>query len=347
MDVVIGAVTSSGMNSAFQFSGNDLYVEGNIGSATSIYSNGSFIAGSGSTIFGNGIINKNDGNLILTASGGFITPATDLAVSLGSNSLRYNGGVFGNVTSTNTTSTNLFATTANITNLTVTGATPSSFTNIIWTNATGTNTTSTNLFASVLGFTTANGTSLTSANFIWTNATGTHTTTTNFAVSNGVTTNLNPTVDALLSSAPQPSVGTATLPTPLQPKKATTTNLAVTGLFSMPAGSAFNATNITWTNATGTNTTSTSPWHHRSIQPHDSPLHERHRHNPEPFKQPHGRWDLRLSRKRHQLSPPVPQRISTGLMMAQQTLSETTPTSDIVIGGTATTTSPVFFALRC
>ena len=63
--------------------------------------------------FGNGIINKNDGNLILTASGGFITPATDLAVSLGSNSLRYNG-VFGNVTSTNATTTNFFANVATV-----------------------------------------------------------------------------------------------------------------------------------------------------------------------------------------------------------------------------------------
>ncbi|MEK7655464.1 MAG: hypothetical protein AAB386_02185, partial [Patescibacteria group bacterium] len=99
-------------NAAFQFSGNDLFVQGNIGSATSVYTNGAFVAGTGSTIYGNGFISKTDGNLTIDASGGFITPSTDLAVSLGSNSLRYNG-VFGNVTSTNATTTYLAVTNIN------------------------------------------------------------------------------------------------------------------------------------------------------------------------------------------------------------------------------------------
>ncbi|MFA5130078.1 MAG: hypothetical protein WC477_04135 [Patescibacteria group bacterium] len=43
-DVTIGAVTSSMINSAFQLTGDDLYVNGNIG-AGSIYTNGAFVAG--------------------------------------------------------------------------------------------------------------------------------------------------------------------------------------------------------------------------------------------------------------------------------------------------------------
>ncbi|MBI4139326.1 hypothetical protein HY479_04255, partial [Candidatus Uhrbacteria bacterium] len=68
LDVVIGAATSSGLNTLFQLSGNDLYVQGNIGSATSVYTNGYFIAGSGSTLYGNGVINKNDGSLAVSSS---------------------------------------------------------------------------------------------------------------------------------------------------------------------------------------------------------------------------------------------------------------------------------------
>ncbi|MCE9585751.1 hypothetical protein K8R04_00320 [Candidatus Uhrbacteria bacterium] len=153
-DVTIGASTSSGLNSAFQLDGGNLFVEGNIGSVSSVYTNGAFIAGG--TVYADGSINKTDGNLILSASGGFITPPVDLSVSLGSSALRFNG-YFGNTTSTNSTSTNLFATNANFTNLTVSSFSP---TNITWTNATGTNTTSTNLFATNLFFTGATGTSL-------------------------------------------------------------------------------------------------------------------------------------------------------------------------------------------
>ncbi|MBM3204615.1 hypothetical protein FJZ48_01380, partial [Candidatus Uhrbacteria bacterium] len=105
-DVVIGSTTSSGMNSLFQLNGDDLFVGGNIGSASSVYTNGSFVAGSGSTYFGNGLINKNDGNLTINASGGFITPSADLGVTLGSAALRYHG-YFGNTTSTNATTTSL------------------------------------------------------------------------------------------------------------------------------------------------------------------------------------------------------------------------------------------------
>src|SRR3989344_3454665 len=139
-NIVLGGPTSTITNTMFQLDGNDLYVAGNIGSASSVYTNGAFIAGA-STLYGDGYVNKTDGNLVLTASGGFITPASDLAVSLGSAALRYNG-IFGNTTSTNATSTNLFATNLTATNLNVGSFNP---TNLIWVNATGTNTTSTNL----------------------------------------------------------------------------------------------------------------------------------------------------------------------------------------------------------
>ena len=69
MDVVIGNTTSSGMNAAFQFSGNDLFVQGNIGTATSVYTNGAFVAGTGSTYFGNGFITKTDGSITVSSTG--------------------------------------------------------------------------------------------------------------------------------------------------------------------------------------------------------------------------------------------------------------------------------------
>jgi YVTN family beta-propeller protein len=71
-DLVIGATTASGMNTAFQLTGDDLFVAGNIGSASSVYTNGAFIAGPGSTHYGNGYINKNDGSLTLSASLGIV-----------------------------------------------------------------------------------------------------------------------------------------------------------------------------------------------------------------------------------------------------------------------------------
>ncbi len=102
-DVVIGNSTSSGLNSLFQLSGNDLYVEGNIGSASSVYSNGAFIAGTGSTYFGDGYINKTDGGFTVQLGGTTklsvnadsvsttvdLIPATNSALSLGSNTLRW------------------------------------------------------------------------------------------------------------------------------------------------------------------------------------------------------------------------------------------------------------------
>ncbi|MFA5936102.1 MAG: hypothetical protein WC787_04615, partial [Patescibacteria group bacterium] len=157
MDVVIGAATSSGLNSMFQLSGNDLYVQGNIGSASSVYSNGAFIAGSGSTLYGDGFITKTNGNLSLSASGGFVTPSADLGLSLGSASLRFNG-VFGNTTSTNSTSTSLGVTGISILN------------NTIFTNATGTSLALTgNLSAASTTFATFNFTSASGTNLNITN----------------------------------------------------------------------------------------------------------------------------------------------------------------------------------
>lgn len=105
-NLVVGTTTGNiVLNALFVTDGDDLFVGGNIGSASSVYTNGAFVAGSGSTWYGNGFINQNSGNLTLQASGGYILPASDNGVSFGSNSLRYNG-YFGDVTSTNATTTN-------------------------------------------------------------------------------------------------------------------------------------------------------------------------------------------------------------------------------------------------
>ncbi|MEK7655176.1 MAG: hypothetical protein AAB386_00635, partial [Patescibacteria group bacterium] len=69
MDVVIGNTTSSGLNSAFQLSGNDLFVQGNIGSASSVYTNGAFVAGTDSTLYGDGFITRTSGDLAFTTGG--------------------------------------------------------------------------------------------------------------------------------------------------------------------------------------------------------------------------------------------------------------------------------------
>jgi hypothetical protein len=184
MDVTIGSATGAITNTLFQLSGNDLAVAGNIGSVSSVYSNGAFIAGN--TLFGDGFISNTNGNLSLTASGGFVTPSVDLGLSLGSGSLRFNG-VFGNSTSTNATSTSLG----------VTGQ--SNLTSLRFTNATGTSLTLSGSLAaastslSTLTFTSATGSSIfaTDASFTnfsvgifnptgltWTYATGTNTTST-------------------------------------------------------------------------------------------------------------------------------------------------------------------------
>lgn len=83
-DLVIGATTSSGMNSLFQLTGDDLFVAGNIGSASSVYTNGAFVAGPGSTLFGDGFITKTNGDLTLSASGSFVvTTSTSFLNNIG------------------------------------------------------------------------------------------------------------------------------------------------------------------------------------------------------------------------------------------------------------------------
>ncbi|MEI7512929.1 MAG: hypothetical protein WCK01_05760 [Candidatus Uhrbacteria bacterium] len=72
-NVVIGgtSTTVGFMNSAYSLNGNDLFVGGNIGSVSSIYTNGAFVAGTGTTRFGNGFISKNDaGHLQIGAVSG-------------------------------------------------------------------------------------------------------------------------------------------------------------------------------------------------------------------------------------------------------------------------------------
>ena len=75
-DLVIGATTSSGMHAQFQLTGDDLFVAGNIGSASSVYTNGEFITGAGSTHLNDGNLFKTDGALSLFSTGGDATLKT-------------------------------------------------------------------------------------------------------------------------------------------------------------------------------------------------------------------------------------------------------------------------------
>jgi hypothetical protein len=83
-NIVLGGSTSTISNTAFQLDGNDLFVAGNIGSASSVYTNGAFIAGPGSTMYGDGYIARTTGDLAFSASSGVLRPATNNTLSLGS-----------------------------------------------------------------------------------------------------------------------------------------------------------------------------------------------------------------------------------------------------------------------
>ncbi|MCR4256731.1 MAG: hypothetical protein NUW08_03435, partial [Candidatus Uhrbacteria bacterium] len=71
-NVVIGgtSTTNTGLNALFTMNGNDLFVSGNIGSVSSVYTNGAFVAGAGSTYYGDGLISKTDGVLNINATDG-------------------------------------------------------------------------------------------------------------------------------------------------------------------------------------------------------------------------------------------------------------------------------------
>lgn len=56
------------MHSQFVMNGDDLFVAGNIGSASSVYTNGAFIAGTGSTYYAAGSITNTTGNFSVTTS---------------------------------------------------------------------------------------------------------------------------------------------------------------------------------------------------------------------------------------------------------------------------------------
>ncbi len=162
------------LHSLFAMSGDDLFVAGNIGSVSSVYTNGAFIAGTGTTMFGDGFIHKTNGNMSLSSSGGYYLPASDLGTRLGSASLRFHG-YFGNTTSTNVTTTALWADSFRATSGTVTtlaGTTLYGGTSVF------DNATATSLFATSFRATSGTVTSLASANHFWGNATGTGVTTT-------------------------------------------------------------------------------------------------------------------------------------------------------------------------
>jgi YVTN family beta-propeller protein len=73
----IGAPTTT-LNSAFVQDGNDLYVEGNIGTASSIYTNGELVLGPSSTHIGDGYLRRLDGmqELFSPVNTGFLMQST-------------------------------------------------------------------------------------------------------------------------------------------------------------------------------------------------------------------------------------------------------------------------------
>lgn len=113
------------MHPMFVPDGDDFFVAGNIGSATSVYTNGSFVAGTGSTYYAAGSVANTSGGLtvtttqaltlnannsiILSPGTGSVLGSGDGTVSLGNSAIRFNGQ-FLHTTTTNATSTNLFST---------------------------------------------------------------------------------------------------------------------------------------------------------------------------------------------------------------------------------------------
>ena len=169
-DLFVGTSTyGGGLDPAFVMDGKSVFAQGSVGVMGWFYTPNGVAVGTGTTLYTDGGITKNNGNLVLQTSGGFIVPQTDLGQTLGTVSQRFNGN-FGDVTVVNATSSNMFATNANFTNLSVSNATftsitvsstiPSVFQSLAWTNASGTNTTSTSWF----GFNVASGTSIFASN---------------------------------------------------------------------------------------------------------------------------------------------------------------------------------------
>ncbi|QQR60427.1 hypothetical protein IPH19_03360 [Candidatus Uhrbacteria bacterium] len=74
-DVYVGTSTYSvTLNSDFVLDGNDLFAADNIGSVSSIFSNGMLVTGeTGPTLFGDGFINQTDGALVISANSSFLT----------------------------------------------------------------------------------------------------------------------------------------------------------------------------------------------------------------------------------------------------------------------------------
>jgi hypothetical protein len=66
-DIVVGGPTSTISNSLFQLDGGDLFTLGNIGSASSIYTNAAFFVSTG-TIYGDGFLSRSNGSITVTSS---------------------------------------------------------------------------------------------------------------------------------------------------------------------------------------------------------------------------------------------------------------------------------------
>lgn len=89
-DVVIGDATSSGMSAQFQLTGDDLFVTGNIGSASSVYSNGEFITGA--THLSDGNVFRTSGALTLFSSDNNLNLQTMTAATISIDSFTTGAG---------------------------------------------------------------------------------------------------------------------------------------------------------------------------------------------------------------------------------------------------------------
>jgi hypothetical protein len=231
VNLYVGTTTySGGLKAGFAMDGNDVLVQGYIGSIGGLYSASAVKVGTNSTEYGDGYISRESGDFLVHTTSGNLTletsvtgsivlapatswilPSVDNSVMLGIETLRFKGE-FSSVTSTNLVATNLIsgsgeftnlnAQTATFTQIVVNGSQPNDFTNLIWTNATGTNTTSTNLYAANATIASLTVTSpFTVVDLIWTNATGINTTTTNLAVLGGLSLPADSVTDLMVSDA--------------------------------------------------------------------------------------------------------------------------------------------------
>lgn len=81
-DIVVGGTTSTITNTMFQLNGGSIFALSNIGAASSVYSNGAFMAST--TLLARGVLNNTGGNLNVSSSGNIIlSPNGNVGIGIG------------------------------------------------------------------------------------------------------------------------------------------------------------------------------------------------------------------------------------------------------------------------